>query len=73
MELFDLSGKWNVELSDGTKAVANLPGTLDENSIGHKDRYSSKLYQDENYIENKSLSGSKVMRNNLFMGFFILP
>ncbi len=36
MKYFDLSGKWKVELSDGTKGEALLPGTLDENLIGKR-------------------------------------
>ena len=40
----DLSGKWKVRLQDGTEAEAELPGTLDENSIGVPDR-PEKLWQ----------------------------
>lgn len=32
-----LNGEWDVILKDGTKAKALLPGTLDENRIGHRD------------------------------------
>jgi len=37
MEYQTLSGAWDVFLADGTKAKAVLPGTLDENRIGHRD------------------------------------
>ena len=40
----DLSGKWKVQLRDGTEAEADLPGTLDENRIGTPDR-PEKLWQ----------------------------
>lgn len=33
----DLSGTWSVTLQDGSTWNATLPGTLDENQIGHKD------------------------------------
>ncbi|MCR4902056.1 MAG: hypothetical protein K6A23_04295 [Butyrivibrio sp.] len=56
MEYIDLGGKWNVELEDGTGGKMLLPGTLDESGIGHADSYTGKLYQDENYVENGSLS-----------------
>ncbi|MCR5006841.1 MAG: hypothetical protein K6A77_13160 [Clostridiales bacterium] len=35
--LYDLSGQWTVTLSDGSTYQAQLPGTLDENRIGHPD------------------------------------
>ena len=35
--LYDLSGQWTVTLSDGSTYPAHVPGTLDENRIGHAD------------------------------------
>lgn len=32
-----LEGKWKVSLQDGTEGLMVLPGTLDENGIGHRD------------------------------------
>lgn len=32
-----LDGSWHVELEDGTTGQMDLPGTLDENGIGHRD------------------------------------
>ena len=32
-----LNGKWHVVLEDGTTGQMDLPGTLDENGIGHRD------------------------------------
>lgn len=34
---YDLSGKWQVDIHDGNRYTAILPGTLDENQIGHMD------------------------------------
>ncbi|MCR5101959.1 MAG: hypothetical protein K6B41_11440, partial [Butyrivibrio sp.] len=61
MDYIDLNGKWDVELSDGSKWTALLPGTLDENCIGYKDKCHTKLHQDENYIENVSLSNESLI------------
>ena len=65
MEYINLAGKWKVTLEDGESYEANLPGTLDENHIGHRDSYKSKLYQDETYTENASLAGSEVIATRL--------
>ena len=65
MKYIDLAGKWKVTLEDGKSYDAVLPGTLDENCIGHKDSYKSKLYQDETYTENASLAGSEVIATRL--------
>lgn len=35
--IYSLNGTWECTLPDGTRADAFLPGTLDENRIGHKD------------------------------------
>lgn len=35
--IYPLNGTWDCLLDDGTKAEAVLPGTLDENKIGHAD------------------------------------
>ena len=32
-----LNGKWHVVLEDGTTGQMDLPGTMDENGIGHRD------------------------------------
>ncbi len=34
---YSLEGLWNVELADGARGIMTLPGTLDENQLGHKD------------------------------------
>ncbi len=61
MKIIDLSGCWSVELSDGRKAEAMLPGTLDENRIGDPDRPAKKLFTDENYQEIDALTGGDVI------------
>ncbi len=68
-----LAGEWEVKLADGSRHKAILPGTLDTNNIGYEDKPAEKLYQDENYIENKALSASKVIatrftRNHTYEG-----
>ena len=72
-EFVGFSGEWGVSLSDGTRYRAYLPGTLDTNNIGHEDRVSGKLHQDENYVENKALSAAAVIatrytRNHTYEG-----
>ena len=36
MQLYDLSGPWTCRIPGQTKTV-RLPGTLDENGVGHPD------------------------------------
>ena len=64
-EFISLTGKWDVRLSDGSTYSAHLPGTLDENNIGHEDKLTGKLHQDENYVENKALTESDVIATRL--------
>lgn len=41
-----LSGKWHVVLEDGTTGQMDLPGTLDENGIGHRDVGANQWHPD---------------------------
>ncbi len=41
-----LEGIWEAELSDGTRWSMKLPGTLDENRIGHKDSGANQWHPD---------------------------
>ena len=41
-----LEGIWEAELSDGTRRSMKLPGTLDENGIGHKDAGANQWHPD---------------------------
>lgn len=41
-----LDGLWEVRLSDGTGGQMRLPGTLDENNIGHKDCGANQWHPD---------------------------
>ena len=41
-----LNGKWHVVLEDGTKGQMDLPGTLDENGIGHRDVGANQWHPD---------------------------
>ena len=41
-----LDGKWHVVLEDGTTGQMNLPGTLDENGIGHRDVGANQWHPD---------------------------
>lgn len=43
---YSLEGIWQVELDDGTKGQMTLPGTLDENGIGHKDVAAGNWHPD---------------------------
>ena len=64
-DYYSLSGKWKVRLSDGSEHSAILPGTLDTNEIGYEDSIKGKLHQDENYVENKTLSAARVIATRL--------
>lgn len=41
-----LAGKWKVSLNDGTVGEMVLPGTLDENGIGHRDAGANQWHPD---------------------------
>lgn len=41
-----LNGKWHVVLEDGTTGQMDLPGTLDENGIGHRDVGADQWHPD---------------------------
>lgn len=41
-----LNGKWHVVLEDGTTGQMDLPGTLDENGIGHRDMGANQWHPD---------------------------
>ncbi len=41
-----LDGSWHVVLEDGTTGQMDLPGTLDENGIGHKDVGANQWHPD---------------------------
>lgn len=41
-----LNGKWHVVLEDGTTGQMDLPGTLDENVIGHRDVGANQWHPD---------------------------
>ena len=41
-----LDGSWNVVLEDGTTGQMDLPGTLDESGIGHKDVGANQWHPD---------------------------
>ncbi len=41
-----LDGLWDVRLADGTLGQMRLPGTLDENNIGHKDCGANQWHPD---------------------------
>ncbi len=44
---YDLGGLWQADIGDGRKYPVRLPGTLDENGIGHRDKGSSQVHPDE--------------------------
>lgn len=43
---YSLAGKWKVTLPDGNSNVAEIPGTLDTNAIGHADRPDTTYHPD---------------------------
>ena len=44
---YDLSGLWEADIGDGRIYPMRLPGTLDENCIGHKDICGKAVHADE--------------------------
>ena len=43
---YSLEGNWKAVLSDGTEGDIRLPGTLDENRLGHKDLGLNQWHSD---------------------------
>lgn len=56
---YSLNGIWQADIGDGKNYPVNLPGTLDENQIGHRDVSSGKLHPDEALGNNETLIGQK--------------
>lgn len=61
--MFDLAGKWQADIGDGKVYDMILPGTLDENGIGHKDSGANQWHPDsalgnagEGFDENAPIS-----------------
>ena len=52
-----LAGTWKVILTDGTAAQMQLPGTLDESGIGHKDVGANQWHSDA------ALGNAEVLQN----------
>ena len=44
--MYDLSGLWKVQIDDGKEYEMELPGSLDESGIGHKDAGSNQCHPD---------------------------
>ena len=42
-----LEGLWQVRLDDGTEGTMLLPGTLDENGLGHRDLGAKAWHPDQ--------------------------
>ena len=43
---YSLEGIWEAKLDDGTRYAMRLPGTLDENGIGHRDTGANQWHPD---------------------------
>jgi len=43
---YDLSGLWQADIGDGERYPMRLPGTLDENGIGHRDKENGQIPQE---------------------------
>lgn len=43
---YSLQGTWMADIGDGKSYLMNLPGTLDENQIGHKDTGANQWHPD---------------------------
>lgn len=55
-----LSGEWDVVFGDGMKAKALLPGTLDENRIGHRDE-NREQWHPEVQLEQAAQEDSSIL------------
>ncbi len=56
-EYISLEGTWQVRLSDGTEGEMKLPGTLDENGLGHKDRGTNRCHPAEEPVDGGDFGG----------------
>lgn len=69
MKVVDLSGQWSVKIDDTFSYQVNLPGTLDENNIGHIDigsnQWKSAEAMTESNNNNNSLHQSQVITSRL--------
>lgn len=43
---YSLQGAWTAEIGDGNRYLIRLPGTLDENGVGHRDEGTYKWHPD---------------------------
>lgn len=55
--IYSLEGLWKAKLEDGSVYDMHLPGTLDENKIGYKDRGNNQWHPDATIGNNEELSG----------------
>ena len=69
-----LDGSWHVELEDGTTGQMDLPGTLDENGIGHRDVGANQWHPDaalgnaEEEIEKDAPIATRFTRRHTYEG-----
>jgi hypothetical protein len=69
----DLSGRWQVDIGDGTVYDAFLPGTLDENKIGQPDSGNNQWHPDANLGAGSELTSqpgiaTRLTRNYTYEG-----
>ena len=64
--LYSLSGTWQADIGEGERYPIDLPGTLDENQIGHRDAASGKLHPDEALGNNKKMMGQEAVITTRF-------
>lgn len=73
MNIYDLSGKWDVMIDTENVYLADLPGTLDGNSIGYKDKNKNQWkpaeVSEEDNEKNDLLQYSDVIKTRLTRAF----
>lgn len=72
--LYDLSGLWSADIGDGQIYEMRLPGTLDENGIGHPDTGANQWHPDaelgnaDNTFDENAPIATRFTRKHTFEG-----
>ena len=70
---YSLHGSWTADIGDGESYLMNLPGTLDENRIGHRDQGTNQWHPDstlgrEDEVFSTDVIATRFTRNYTYEG-----
>ena len=70
---YSLHGSWTADIGDGKSYLMNLPGTLDENRIGHRDQGTNQWHPDstlgrEDEVFSTDVIATRFTRNYTYEG-----